>query len=59
MFFNLLGRYEYGANNQGSNSHLYIISPYFLHKLSYYSSREDIIGVQVDSKNCRVFIENY
>jgi hypothetical protein len=29
---------------------LYIISTYFLHKLSYYSSREKIIEVQIDSK---------
>jgi hypothetical protein len=41
---------KYRANNQGSNTHLYIISAYFLHKLSYYSSREKIIWVRVDSK---------
>ena len=49
MFYWLRG-YEYGANNQGLNTHLYIISTYFLHKLFYYSSREEIIGVRVDSK---------
>jgi hypothetical protein len=27
----------------------------FLHKLSYYSNREEIIGVQVDSKEMQVF----
>jgi hypothetical protein len=29
---------------------LIIILTYFLHKLSYYSSREEIIRVRVDSK---------
>jgi hypothetical protein len=54
MFSYWLGGCKYGA-------HLYIISPYFLHKLSYYSSREEIIGVHVDSKEkkCRVFFEKY
>jgi hypothetical protein len=48
--FYLLGGCKCGANNQGSNTHLYIISPYFLHKLSYYSSREEKIVVRVNSK---------
>jgi hypothetical protein len=33
-------------------------SPYFLHKLSYYSSRENIIGVRVDSKEMYGFLKN-
>jgi hypothetical protein len=48
--FYWLGECECGANNQGLNTHLYIISPYFSHKLSYYSSREEIIRVRIDSK---------
>jgi hypothetical protein len=30
------------------NTHLNIIASYFLHKLFYYSSREEIIRVQID-----------
>jgi hypothetical protein len=48
--FYLLCENEYGVNNQGSNTHLFIISLYFLHKLYYCSSREEIIGMCVDSK---------
>jgi hypothetical protein len=58
VFYRLDGC-ECGANNQGSNTHLYIISSYFLHKLSYYSSREEIIGVHVDSKQMLGFFEKY
>jgi hypothetical protein len=28
---------------------------FFLHKLSYYNNREEIIGVRVDSKNAGFF----
>jgi hypothetical protein len=49
---------ECGANNQGSNTHLYIILPYFfVQKLSYYSSREEIIGVWIDSKEMQGFFK--
>jgi hypothetical protein len=49
-FFYWFGGCEYGANKQDSNTHLYIILTYFLYKLSYYSIREKIVGVRVNSK---------
>jgi hypothetical protein len=41
--FLLIRGCECRANNQDANTHLYIVSTYFLHKLFYYSSREKII----------------
>jgi hypothetical protein len=49
-----LGECECVANNQGSNTHLYIISTYFLHKLFYYSCRRFDPGGSLDRRvNCR------
>jgi hypothetical protein len=40
-------------------THLYIISPYFLHKLFYYISIEEIIGVHVHSKELYFLKKNF
>jgi hypothetical protein len=57
MFYWLSGC-KYGANKQGPSTHLYMILTYFLHKLFYNSSGEEILRVQVYSKEM-FFFEKY
>jgi hypothetical protein len=51
--FYLLGMCEYKVNNQSSNIHSYVMSPYFLHKFTYYT----IIVIEKRLYKCELILK--